>query len=160
MKIEPSKDKKNYSFFKGKKASSPSGNITNSAQSFSKSISEQINQDNIREFNHELDRTISELDLISEEVRKNFSWENLEKYKNRLRRFLQTSLKSYTEKMIDHTGNTWSKTNPPKILVSVKIINQNLEEMTKDILSNQRERIKLLARFDLLKGLLRDFKVT
>ncbi len=158
MKIDPSKNKKINIPFKGK--SSPSaGEIKNSSMSaFGSIVNEQINNAFAEDYNRELEHTVYDLDAIVDEIKKNPLKEDaLIKYKNRLGRFLAKAISMFQDKQIDITGSRWKKNS--RILVTVNIINENLAQMTSEILKNEQQRIELLAKFDMLKGLILNMKI-
>lgn len=158
MKIDPSKKNKFNKPLKSKSGFTPKTNNI-SGENFTSLLNKNINQNKVFEFNQNLETTMTELDSIVSEFRQNFEWDVLVRYKNRLRRFLATAMGMFQEKTVDHSGFSYSRKNPSKILVSINIINKNLEEMTMSVLENERKRIELLSKFDMLKGLLRDFKI-
>ena len=72
-------------------------------------------------------------------------------------RFLAKAISMFQDKQIDITGSRRKKNS--RILVTVNIINENLAQMTSEILKNEQQRIELLAKFDMLKGLILNMKI-
>lgn len=157
MKIDPSKSRKIGLPF-NKKNSLPSDTNIEKSADFKNLINDSITNYVFNDFNKELEQTIFELDSIVNEFKKNpASEEVLFKYKNRLARFLSTAMNMFQEKQIDVTGSKRSKAS--RIVTTIKIIDENLVDITEGILQNEKKRIALLAKFDMLKGLLLNLKI-
>jgi len=152
MKIDPSKDKKISIPLKGK-GTPLIGNTNNSPiSSFSSIVNENISNAFVDDFNRELEQTVNDLDTIVDEMKRNpMKEDSLFRYKNRLGRFLAKAVSMFQEKQIDITGPRWKKNS--RIVVTVNIINENLAQMT------AKDRIDLLAKFDMLKGLILNMKI-
>lgn len=100
-----------------------------------------------------MDLLLTDLDEAGQRLAKNFSIYDLIEYKNILKNFLQESLKQlYGIK--EETG--WSRNGRPKLYQCIEVLNRELEELTKLVLRQQKEPVKLLKKLDNIRGLLLD----
>ena len=100
-----------------------------------------------------LEELLEKLDQIGKRLAANFSIYDLKEYKDTLRNFIQETLgKAYQLK--NETG--WSRQGRPKLYQSLELINQELELLSKMVLSKQKDQIKILEKLGHIRGILVD----
>jgi uncharacterized protein YaaR (DUF327 family) len=96
---------------------------------------------------------MEKIDGIGAELKKSPSLEGIKRYRQLVREFMNEALNnSYqveTETKWDYSGNR-------KEYVIVKKVNQYLEELTENFVSQEKPQINLIAKLDEIQGLLLD----
>lgn len=100
-----------------------------------------------------MDLLLANLDEVSKRLANSFSIYDLIEYKNILKNFLHESL-TQLYGLKEETG--WTRGGRPKLYQCIEVLNQELEELTKLVLQQQKEPIKLLKKLDTIRGLLVD----
>lgn len=104
-------------------------------------------------FQEQLDFLLKQLDEIGKRLVKNFSIHDLVEYKEILRSFLQDTVRNAFE-LKEET--THSRKSRPKIYQRIEAINQELEDLSKLVLEQQKDPLKILEKLDSIRGLLVD----
>ena len=101
----------------------------------------------------DLQQLLKRLDEIGQRLSNSFSIYDLREYKDTLRNFLKdTSGKAYHLK--NETG--WTRQGRPKLYQSLELIDQELENLSKSVLSGEKDRLIILNRLDQIRGLMVD----
>jgi uncharacterized protein YaaR (DUF327 family) len=108
--------------------------------------------------NAKLKQTIDiELDTISEigqRLVKNMSLSDFKEYKQRITNFLKMCISQGFSFEEERLGSRFGRT---KVLAIVKTINQKLVDLGKELLSKNKDSLKVLALVDEIRGMLLDF---
>lgn len=100
-----------------------------------------------------LDGILTKLDEIGQRLVTNFSIYDLREYKETLRNFLKETFgNAYQIK----NETSWTRQGRRKIYQSLELINQELEELSRSVLAEQKDRLKILEKLDQIRGLLID----
>ncbi|PIU68247.1 MAG: DUF327 domain-containing protein [Armatimonadetes bacterium CG07_land_8_20_14_0_80_40_9] len=100
-----------------------------------------------------LNSFLTSIDKQGEKLVKTFSFEELERYKDKVREFMQEVVgRTYQVK----EERSWDKRGRQKIYNTVLKVNQSLEELTEIVLNKQAEQLKILAKLDEIRGMLVD----
>ncbi len=100
-----------------------------------------------------LEEILKKLDEVGQRLAKNFSVYDLKLYKETLKKFLYNTLgKVYDLK--EETG--WTRQGHPKVYQRIEMINGELEELSRLVLAEQKEPLKILEKMDHIRGLLVD----
>lgn len=100
-----------------------------------------------------LEALLKKLDDLGQRLAKNFSVYDLVDYKETLKGFLRDTLqKAFGLK----EETSYSRRGRPKIYQHIEVINQELEDLSKLVLEQQRDPVKLLKKLDSIRGLLVD----
>lgn len=100
-----------------------------------------------------LEALLKKLDDLGQRLVKNFSVYDLVDYKETLKSFLRDTLKNAFG-LKEETS--YSRRGRPKIYQHIEVINQELEDLSKLVLEQQRDPVKLLKKLDSIRGLLVD----
>lgn len=115
-----------------------------------KSKLENIQQENIRE---ELKILYDKIESQSAKLKDKLFIDDLIEYKKLVKEFLNVSVKNshvfYKENSLDRRGRH-------RVYSLVKRVDNELDELTKDFLDIENNRIRILKRLDDIKGLLLD----
>lgn len=111
---------------------------------------EEIQQENIR---NELKILYDEIETLTTKLKDKLFIEDLLEYKGKVREFLNITINNshifYKENSLDRRGRH-------RIYSLVKKVDNELDELTKDFLNVEKNRIKILQRLDDIKGLIVD----
>ena len=111
---------------------------------------EEIHQENIRE---ELKVLYDEIEMLTARLKDKLFIEDLVRYKEKIREFLNITINNshvfYKESSLDRRGRH-------RVYSLVKKVDRELDELTKDFLNIEKNRIKILQRLDDIRGLLVD----
>lgn len=100
-----------------------------------------------------LEVLLQKLDEIGKRLAANFSIYDFKDYKETLRKFLQETFgKAYQLK----NETSWSRQGRPKLYQCLELIDQELESLSKLVLSKQKDSLKVLEKLDQIRGLLID----
>ena len=130
---------------KGKKASRTGINLVHSR------FYDELQFAEIEQIQLEFDELIEEITKQGELFAKNPTQELLKKYKSMIRDFL----KYVTDHMLQVEHYTGGKLKQ-KIYTVTKIVDERLERLTEQIMTNQANNIDLLSTLDEIRGLLVD----
>ncbi len=161
MKINSSKNKNIEIPYKSKQSINPESTEEYQKVDFSKLVEENIVTEKINNFNKELDSTIRELENIAAKFSKEpFNQNLLKKYKFRLQRFLTQAMKMYQNVFETNTyQRTFLGKSKNKRITVIQTIDQEIQNLTMEILNKEKSRIKLLEKFNRLKGLILDLRI-
>ncbi len=111
---------------------------------------EEIRQENIRE---ELKILYDKIEAISSRLKEKLFIEDLLEYKRTVREFLNITINNshifYKENSLDRRGRH-------RVYSLVKKVDNELDELTRDFLNIEKNRIKILKRLDDIRGMLID----
>jgi len=111
---------------------------------------EEIQQENIKE---ELKILYDEIETITAKLKDKLFIEDLLEYKKAVREFLNVTINNshifYKENSLDRRGRH-------RVYSLVKKVDNELDELTKDFLNIEDNRLKILKRLDDIKGMLID----
>lgn len=111
---------------------------------------EEIQQENIRE---ELKILYEEIESLTTKLKDKLFIEDLVEYKGKIREFLNITVNNshvfYKENSLDRRGRH-------RVYSLVKKVDNELDELTKDFLHIEKNRIRILQRLDDIKGLIVD----
>lgn len=118
-----------------------------------RSFSDTLNDSEVERRRQACDRILKQIEAEGEELKKAPSPEGVKRYRKLVAAFMKEALsQSYQlnqENHWDHAGNR-------KTFVTVKKINQALEEMTDAVVHREKRQIDLVAKLDEIRGLLID----
>lgn len=100
-----------------------------------------------------LNDILDKLDEIGERLSTSFSIYDLREYKETLRDFLQESFGNVYQLKNE---TSWSHKGRPKIFQCLQLIDKELESLSKSVLADQKDRLKILDKLDQIRGLLVD----
>lgn len=96
---------------------------------------------------------LGEINTQAEKIEKKFHLNDILKYKKLVKEFLSLTVnnshKFTKENFLDRRGRH-------RIMSIVKQVDEELENLTKDFLSNERDKLKILNKLDGIKGMLLD----
>lgn len=122
----------------------------NPIQESFKSKLESIKEEHIRE---ELKILYDKIEAQSSKLKDNLFIEDLVEYKKLVKEFLNITVKNshvfYKENSLDRRGRH-------RVYSLVKRVDNELDELTKDFINVENNRLKILRRLDDIKGLLLD----
>lgn len=100
-----------------------------------------------------LEELLQKLDEIGRRLGNSFSIYDLKDYKDTLRNFLkETHGKAYGLK----EEISWTRQGRPKTYQLVMLIDQELEELSRMVISKQKDQLKILEKLDTIRGFLVD----
>lgn len=109
-----------------------------------------LNEDSLQE---KLTTLLSDIDLQSRKIEKNFELGDILKYKKLVKEFLSLTVsnshKFSKDNFLDRRGRH-------RVLSSIKEIDQELENLTKDFLDTEQDKLKIINRLDGIRGMLLD----
>lgn len=101
----------------------------------------------------ELDVLLKKLDEIGVKLVNKFSVYDLKEYKEVLRRFMsEVNSKSY--KLFEETG--WTRHGRPKVYQRLEELDKEMQELSRLVISKQKDPIKILKKLDIIRGLIVD----
>lgn len=111
---------------------------------------EEIHQESIRE---ELKILYDEIESLTTKLKDTLFIEDLLEYKKKVREFLNITINNshvfYRENSLDRRGRH-------RVYSLVKKVDNELDELTKDFLNIEKNRIRILQRLEDIKGLIVD----
>lgn len=102
------------------------------------------------------DEILRQIDLVSEELKKAPTPRGIKKYRRLVAAFIKEAM-SQTYELNQETH--WDRSGNRKSYLTVKSINQALEELTAEVLKREKKQIDLVAKLDQIRGLLLDLYV-
>lgn len=103
--------------------------------------------------NEKLRSLLKEIDYQAKQIEKNFQLGEILKYKKLVREFLNLTVnnshKFSKESFLDRRGRH-------RVMSIIRKVDDELENLTKDFLQNEKSNLKVLKRLDEIKGLLID----
>ncbi len=117
------------------------------------SFSETL-QDSDAKRRHEVcTNLLEQIDTQSAELKKGATPAGIKRYRKLVQAFMKEALgRSYSLNQESH----WDRSGNRKVMVTVKRINQSLEEITEALLNKEKKHIDLVAKLDEIRGLLID----
>jgi len=104
-------------------------------------------------YQEQLDFLLKQLDEIGKRLVQNFSIQDLVEYKETLKSFLQDTLQNA---FMLKEETAYSRKARPKIYQRIETINQELEDLSRLVLEQQKDPLKILEKLDSIRGLLVD----
>lgn len=102
---------------------------------------------------HICDNLLKEIDTVSEELKKALTPERFKRYRELVSSFMKEALnQSYT--LQEETR--WDRSGNRKTFITVKKINETLEELMNALVSEEKKQIDLIAKLDEIRGMLLD----
>jgi len=106
-----------------------------------------------REYHEDLQRLIAEVDKMARKLTKSCTVSDLKKYKRAVKNFLkETIARAYQA----HDEAGWDCSGRHKLYVLIKKVDQNLEDLSQQVLEKQAETLSILKKLDEIRGLLVD----
>jgi len=100
-----------------------------------------------------LDEILKKLDEVGQRLAKNFSVYDLKLYKETLKNFLHNTLGRVYD-LKEETG--WTRQGRPKVYQRIEVINGELEELSRLVLAEQKDSLRIMEKMDHIRGLLVD----
>ena len=142
MKIETSPQKRNMST-----TNNPPSIKRNAGESFSASMDMEKREHRQQNLNKQLEK----IKKAGEKLKVSKNLNNIADYKKYIREYLNFVLENYYELRFSERYR--------QILSRVEIINQEVEELTKELLLQQKSNIDIISKVDRIAGLLVDLFV-
>jgi uncharacterized protein YaaR (DUF327 family) len=138
-----------------KKYHTESGKLDRAAKvsSIQRSFQDVFQEQNPVSWQEDLESLLNKLNEVGQRLVKTFSIYDLIEYKDTLKSFLNDSLKKafgLKEEM------SYSRRGRPKIYQYIEVIDQELEDLSKLVLAQQKDPVKVLKKLDSIRGLLVD----
>ena len=111
---------------------------------------DKVNEMNVKE---RLNNLLSRIDAQWERIKKNIDIKEVMTYKKLISEFLKESVDSMTQ---FSKKNLLDKRGRHRIYAIIKRVDKELEELTKDVLEKEKDKIKILKRLDDIRGLILD----
>lgn len=102
------------------------------------------------------DEILRQIDSVSEELKKAPTPRNIKKYRRLVAAFIKEAMNQTYE--LNQEAH-WDRSGNRKYYLTVKSINQALEELTAEVLKREKKQIDLVAKLDQIRGLLLDLYV-
>ncbi|HOB81571.1 MAG TPA: YaaR family protein [Peptococcaceae bacterium] len=118
-----------------------------------RTFQDALQEENLANWQEQLDALLKKLDDVGKRLVKNFSVQDLIEYRETLKRFLEDTLKKAFGLQEE---TSFSRRGKPKIYQHIELINQDLEELSKLVLQQQKDPLKVLEKLDSIRGLLVD----
>ncbi|MCL1790772.1 MAG: YaaR family protein [Peptococcaceae bacterium] len=96
---------------------------------------------------------LTQLDEQGQKLAKSLTPKDLLKFKSMIQTFLQSTF-GQSRQMQEESS--WDFRGQPRVMARVTKINQTLEELGREVLSNQAEPMEILNKIDEIKGLIID----
>lgn len=107
----------------------------------------------LKSHREDLDLLMKEISKRAEKLAKSCTIQDLKNYKRSVREFLKETIgKAYQAQ----DGMGWDSAGKHKLFVLVKKVDEKLEELSFELLQEQRDNLELLNRLDEIRGLLVD----
>ena len=124
-----------------------------SADSVTQTFGDQLQKVQNDIVQHKLESLFADIEKQGRLLGESLVLKDLKKYKDLIQKFLDYAVnKMYHLK--EQPG--WDRRGRRKIYVMVETVNKELEELTKALLSEQKDKIAILAKIDEIRGLLVD----
>jgi uncharacterized protein YaaR (DUF327 family) len=113
----------------------------------------QLKQAETRNFHERIEGLVKEIVLQGEKLSKRADLKELKIYKKLIAEFLDEALsgshKFFKQSFLDRRGRQ-------RVFAVVKKVNENLDALTREVLSSEKDNLKILQRIDDIKGLIMD----
>ncbi|MGI6225968.1 MAG: YaaR family protein [Peptococcales bacterium] len=106
-----------------------------------------------KEYQEDLERLISEIDKRAEKLAQTRTLNELKNYKRAVRDFLNRTIRNA---YLAQDETSWDRLGRQKVHVLVKKVDENLEELSRQVLSEQTESLNILEKLDEIRGMLVD----
>lgn len=116
-------------------------------------FSESFNQENRFKTKGELDLYIKEIKEIGEKLIATQSYNDVIKYKS--------AIKGYLKSVVDYVYSLNKNTSfwDGNYFTTVKMVNEKLDEMTRELMYEQKQNIDMASKIDEINGLLLDIYI-
>ncbi|KJS18793.1 MAG: hypothetical protein VR72_21535 [Clostridiaceae bacterium BRH_c20a] len=112
-----------------------------------------LDEVNHREYKEDLHKLIAEVDKMSKKLAHSCTLNDLKNYKRAVQNFLKRTIKVAYEAQDE---SSWDRMGRQKLYVLVKKVDENLEELSRQVLSEQTDSLNILDKLDEIRGLLVD----
>lgn len=96
---------------------------------------------------------LKEIDAQSEELKRSLTLEGVKRYRKLVSEFMKEAL-NQSYKLNEQTR--WDRSGNRKSFITVKKINNSLEELIEAVINQEKKQIDLIAKLDEIRGLLLD----
>lgn len=137
------------------KSSKPNKEMTHRSAGMgrSRSFSDTLNDSEVERRRQACDRILKQIETEAEELKKSLSPEGVKRYRKLVSAFMKEALSQSYEL---NQENHWDQSGNRKTFVTVKKVNQVLEEMMDAVVNKEKRQIDLVAKLDEIRGLLID----
>lgn len=125
------------------------GKVGNEAKDFSKALN-KVNQ---VEYKKDLQRLIEEVDKMAKKLAQTCTLNDLKKYKQAVKKFLKRTI-GEAYQAHDETG--WNGLGRQKQYILIRKIDENLEDLSHQVLQEQKDSLNILKKLDEIRGILVD----
>jgi len=108
---------------------------------------------NQREYQEDLHKLIAEVDKFSKKLAHSCTLNDLKNYKRAVQNFLNRTIKVAYEAQDE---SSWDRMGRQKLYVLVKKVDEDLEELSRQVLGEQTDSLNILEKLDEIRGLLVD----
>ena len=112
-----------------------------------------LNDVNRREYKEDLQKLIAEVDKMAEKLARSRTLNDLRNYKRAVQEFLNRTIRNAYE---TRNEASWDRMGRQKLYVLIKKVDQGLEEISRQVLNEQEDSLKILEKQDEIRGLLVD----
>ncbi|MFZ5944520.1 MAG: YaaR family protein [Bacillota bacterium] len=106
-----------------------------------------------KEYHKDMQRLIDEVDKMAKRLGQSCTLSDLKNYKRAVQSFLKRTLGDAYEAQ---EQNSWDRMGRQKLFVLVKKVDESLEELSKQVLSQHKDSLDILGKLDEIRGLLVD----
>lgn len=106
-----------------------------------------------KDFEEDLQKLIEEVDKRAQKLAKTCTLNDLKNYKRAVKNFLERTIK---EAFTTEEQSSWGRLGRQKVYVLVKKVDDNLEELSRQVLGEQQDSLNILKKLDEIRGLLID----
>lgn len=106
-----------------------------------------------RAYKEDLEKLIAEVDKMAEKLARSRTLNDLRNYKRAVRDFLNNTIRNAFQ-VHDEAG--WDRMGRQKLYVLIKKVDEGLEQLSRQVLDDQEDSLKVLEKLDEIRGLLVD----
>ncbi|MFZ7102172.1 MAG: YaaR family protein [Peptococcaceae bacterium] len=106
-----------------------------------------------KEYEKDLQLLMEEVDKRAKILAKSCTLKDLKNYKRAVKNFLK---KTMGEAYEAQDQSSWDRFGRQKLYVLVKKVNENLEDLSRQLLNEQKDTLSILKKIDEIRGLLVD----
>ena len=118
-----------------------------------RSFSDALTDSDVQRRRQACDRILKQIEAEAENLKKTPSPEGVKRYRKLVQAFMKETLNQSYEL---NQENHWDPYGNRKTFVTVKKVNQALEEMMDTVVQQEKRQIDLVAKLDEIRGLLLD----
>ena len=108
-------------------------------------------------FNERIDRDLEEIDELGRRLTESLTQEDLHRYREAIGRLFRDITRHMAEvrQELDWDTGAWEQ----RTLITIQRVDERLEELSRLVLEQERDRLAILAAVDEIRGLLLDVKM-